>query len=820
MTRQKKPQAAATAKGEPKSNAQTQEKRQVNHNLFSANIEQITNNEEAALLWLKFGLNPIPIKPNTKKPGLTWQPWLDKLSEKSIKMHWGSNPEHDLGAVIDHSLLVLDADSKESLAALYSLENDHGLHPNLIIKTRKGEHHFFKRAANTYAMTQSYSTDKKPEKIDVKTGRSELDGRSIVVLAPSTNKSIKLITANNIDELIEVDQAFIDAVFKYNDEEPPRLPEPKARIEQSDRAGKHEVAEILSYIDAGLDYSDWLTVLMGVHEHFNGADIGLHIVDAWSATGTNYGGTEEIEYKWRSFTLDGGVKFGSVCYMAQLAGADLAEIKKQFDENGDPRATYEELLALADVMDVNTSPDDIENLVSKMTMLNPIETGKIQNVISKNTGLNLPNIRALAKQHKVAKKKKLYQNIDKPLSSEAMPPTKFIHTSFNDETGALKILSTQNNIEALLDHYGITVAYDTIKKKSVINVPSVNGSPDNADNSALTACLSYAKLNQLETNLVPDYIFAIADKNQRNPVTDWITSVKWDGKDRIQALCDTLRLQAGYPIALRDILVKRWLISAVASALKPMGFHSRGVLTLQGDQSLGKTSWLSSLVPDLALRKNLVKTEYQLDPTCKDSVFGAISYWLVELGELDSTFKKDIGKLKGFITQTIDEMRRPYDRLPVLYQRRTVFFASVNDATFLVDDTGNTRFWTVAVESINYTHGIDMQQLWAQIVEMFQVGEQWWLTKDEEKQIEKINKGHRTVSAIRDLILSSYDFDNLESKTLTLKSATQVLNEIGTKNPTNPQCKEAGKVLREVVGTPKLSGGVNRWAMPLPDIFP
>jgi putative DNA primase/helicase len=267
-------------------------------------------------------------------------------------------------------------------------------------------------------------------------------------------------------------------------------------------------------------------------------------------------------------------------------------------------------------------------------------------------------------------------------------------------------------------------------------------------------------------------------------------------------------------------LVKRWLISAVASALKPMGFHSRGVLTLQGDQSLGKTSWLSSLVPDLALRKNLVKTEYQLDPTCKDSVFGAISYWLVELGELDSTFKKDIGKLKGFITQTIDEMRRPYDRLPVLYQRRTVFFASVNDATFLVDDTGNTRFWTVAVESINYTHGIDMQQLWAQIVEMFQVGEQWWLTKDEEKQIEKINKGHRTVSAIRDLILSSYDFDNLESKTLTLKSATQVLNEIGTKNPTNPQCKEAGKVLREVVGTPKLSGGVNRWAMPLPDIFP
>ena len=75
----------------------------------------------------------------------------------------------------------------------------------------------------------------------------------------------------------------------------------------------------------------------------------------------------------------------------------------------------------------------------------------------------------------------------------------------------------------------------------------------------------------------------------------------------------------------------------------------------------------------------------------------------------------DMARLKGVLTRDFDKVRRPYARAESEYQRRTVFFASVNKPNFLVDMTGNTRWWTIPVSKINYEHGIDMQQVFAQL---------------------------------------------------------------------------------------------------------
>jgi putative DNA primase/helicase len=139
------------------------------------------------------------------------------------------------------------------------------------------------------------------------------------------------------------------------------------------------------------------------------------------------------------------------------------------------------------------------------------------------------------------------------------------------------------------------------------------------------------------------------------------------------------------------------------------------VLTLQGAQGLGKSSWVGSLVSDLDVRDMIVKLDHHLDPHDKDSVLSAIAHLIVEIGELDSSFRKDIARLKGFITRDFDKVRRPYARAASEYPRRTVFAATVNDGNFLIDDTGNSRFWTLPLVAINYEHGIDMQQVFAQL---------------------------------------------------------------------------------------------------------
>jgi len=380
--------------------------------------------------------------------------------------------------------------------------------------------------------------------------------------------------------------------------------------------------------------------------------------------------------------------------------------------------------------------------------------------------------------------------------------------------GKTSILQTIPNIDHMLRSYGISIRYCVINNKIRISIPGQTGCPDNAENTALTSIISLAKLNRIGVDQLQAYLVNIADKNPVNPVADWVFSKPWDGKDRLNELYDTIVLRDGFPIDFRNILVRRWLLSAIAAALKPSGFRSRGVLTLQGPQSIGKTTWLMSLVPNEILRDTSVLIDHLLDVGNKDSVMLATTHWLVELGELESSFKRDQAKLKGFITSNRDKVRAPYARTYSEHPRRTVFFATVNDSQFLVDQTGNTRFWTIPVKAINYDHKVDMQQLWAQVAHLYEHDkEQWWLSPEEETMLESHNKNHRIVSVIREEIGSSFDFNATEESWEKLP-ASGVLKKLGYKNPTNPQSRECGAVLRDLFGEPKKSQGVMRWNVP------
>jgi putative DNA primase/helicase len=378
-----------------------------------------------------------------------------------------------------------------------------------------------------------------------------------------------------------------------------------------------------------------------------------------------------------------------------------------------------------------------------------------------------------------------------------------------------QILPTIANFTYLLAENGIEVQYNVIKKKLEIYIGGPSSSFDNRDNVLLTQIGSIAAINGFPTTKIPELLVAVADRKQFNPVAVWIMSRPWDGVDRLPAFYATLVQHAEFPQALKETLMYRWILSAVAAALMKTGFNARGVLTLQGIQGLGKTKWVASLVSDEALRALVVLLNHHLDGSNKDSITRAASHWLVEIGELDSSFKKDIARLKGFITADMDKVRRPYGRLDSEYPRRTVFCATVNDSNFLVDSTGNSRWWTVPVIWINYQHGIDMQQLFAQLAIDFDNGAQWWLTPEEELNLEQHNNAHRVVSAVRERILNAVDMTDASRANLPPMTAIEVLQAIGINFPTNPQCKECAGILRELFGESKKVNGKVSWRVPL-----
>lgn len=375
--------------------------------------------------------------------------------------------------------------------------------------------------------------------------------------------------------------------------------------------------------------------------------------------------------------------------------------------------------------------------------------------------------------------------------------------------------ATIPNIQHLLKGYGIHICYDVIKKQLKIILPNYAGSSENASNVALTQILSLAAMNGMAPGPIPAILEVLGDRNLYNPVADWIISKPWDGQDRLEVFYATLVERDDFPKPLKEVLMRRWIISAVAAALMDQSFYCRGILTLQGPQAIGKTSWIRALISDPMLSERVLKLDHHLDAANKDSLITAVTHWIVEIGELDSSLKKDVARLKGFITSDRDKLRRPYARSDSEYQRRTVFCASVNDHAFLVDATGNTRFWTIPVTSIDYTHDIDMQQLFAQVTVMFQSGERWWLDRNEEKCLESFNADHRAISVIREQILAKVELDRRNDQNLKALSAIELLMEIGNERPTNPQCKECAGILRELFGQPKKIQGIYKWRIPL-----
>lgn len=382
-----------------------------------------------------------------------------------------------------------------------------------------------------------------------------------------------------------------------------------------------------------------------------------------------------------------------------------------------------------------------------------------------------------------------------------------IYTPLVDLSNQGKPLATIDNLQEVCERIGITIRYNVIKKDQEILIPGESFLQDNADNASFAVLESWCAKFRMPIGNLSSFVTYLADKNPFNPVANWITSKPWDGRSRLQQLFDTVTEKQPRTLPngqrLRDVLIRRWMLSAVEAAFNPHGVSAHGVLVFQGDQYVGKTAWFKKLVPESL---DVVQDGMLLKPEDKDSVKQVCSFWLVELGELDGTFKKsDISALKAWITKRQDVLRLPYARKDSRFARRTVFFGSVNPKAFLHDTTGNRRYWTIEVASLNLNHGIDMQQLWAEVYELLQQGDSYYLTGEEMDALNSHNEDFQVIDPIDERIQSRllWDAPEIEWHWLT---ATEVLIKLGIDKPTQSEATKAAHCIR------KMNGGIGRKA--------
>lgn len=364
------------------------------------------------------------------------------------------------------------------------------------------------------------------------------------------------------------------------------------------------------------------------------------------------------------------------------------------------------------------------------------------------------------------------------------------------DTEGKKILNTTQNLKMLLNLHKIVVRWNIMLRVREVFIPNVFHFVDEKENADLAYIYNLAILNGMPITRLDCHLDLIGWENSYHPIVECIINKPWDKKPRLDDFIKTLKTKDD---EFSYKMIKRWMLSAIGAAFSKHGFSNQGVLVLQGDQNLGKTRWVKSLDP---IQCGAVKEGLIVDPSNKDSVITASQCWIAELGELDGTFSKaDIARLKSFITSQVDVIRLPFAPRNSHLHRRTAYVGTVNNSKFLVDDTGNRRWWTIEVDSIDLMHGLDIQQVWAEVYDIWSKDNQTWLNSEEMIVLNEKNKEHEMIDPFEESLIEMFDWHPEWRNGVTLElTATQVLNKMGRKSPTRAETTRMGNIIIKFTG--------------------
>ncbi len=383
----------------------------------------------------------------------------------------------------------------------------------------------------------------------------------------------------------------------------------------------------------------------------------------------------------------------------------------------------------------------------------------------------------------------------KQLVLDARPIKKPLN--FPDLSSKDRPLNTTDNVAALLRFHNITVRYNLMTNYPEFHADGKSFSSVNeADCYFTEICNLCVKAGVPKVDL-PDHLLLISDRNRYHPGINFVESKKWDGIPRVSDFIKTVKAENQL---LANKLIYRWLISCIAALYTETGVSLEGVLVFQGKQKVGKTYWFMKLIPESY--RYLLKTGLFINPNNKDDVIKCTSCWLGELAEIDGTIKKsDVSSQKAFISQSVDYYRVPFGRRVREVPRRTAYYGSVNPVHYLSDDTGNRRYWSVSVTSIDYDHEFDMQQVWAELKNDFEGGESYRLTNEEQDLINIENETFQSIDPLEEAIINAFRWD--EEYRNNSMTCGEVMIRLGfglTDSNISRESRKCGAILAKLTG--------------------
>ena len=270
----------------------------------------------------------------------------------------------------------------------------------------------------------------------------------------------------------------------------------------------------------------------------------------------------------------------------------------------------------------------------------------------------------------------------------------------------------------------------------------------------------------------------VACRHRFHPVREYLQGLAWDGVPRLRTWLRVACLEPDEwddADALQQYLARAgtyYLMGMVQRVLQP-GCKFDYMLVLESpQQGRGKSSLFRVLGGEYFADTGVVLGD-------KDSYQQLQGRWMYEMGELDAMGKAEITKVKLYIASQSDYFRASFDRRARDYPRQVVFGGTTNDDQYLIDSSGNRRFWPVRV-----TRQVDLDwlrenrdQLFAEAAARLAAGKRWYPLPEEEKRLfVPHQEARRAVGAI-EAAITAYLYDETQKVGLSGENGSMV-NEI------------------------------------------
>lgn len=229
------------------------------------------------------------------------------------------------------------------------------------------------------------------------------------------------------------------------------------------------------------------------------------------------------------------------------------------------------------------------------------------------------------------------------------------------------------------------------------------------------------------------------EKHSFHPIREYIKSISWDNKNRI----DTLLIDyfGAEDNAYTRGAIRKTLCAAVARVFDP-GVKFDLVLILSGPQGTYKSTFIKKLGMDWF--SDTFSTLQGKEAF--EQIQGA---WIIEIAELAGLKKAEVETIKHFVSKREDSFRPAYGRVVETYKRQCIFIGTTNRSDFLRDTTGNRRFMPVDVRTDYVTKSVitdltqyEIDQIWAEAYVLYKNNEALYLVDTEESIAKDIQYSH------------------------------------------------------------------------------